>query len=125
MHWKRLAGYGFALWLVPFVLAFFLFGIRESNRALFESLITVVGVWSAVAASVLYFRDAARPGMAVGLQVGFVWAAISIIIDLPLFLGVFHMSPADYAADIALTYLAFPAITLGVALGGGAPWKPH
>jgi hypothetical protein len=26
------------------------------------------------------------------------------------------MSLPDYAADIALTYLAFPAITLGIAL---------
>jgi hypothetical protein len=48
-----------------------------------------------------------------------VWAAISILIDLPILLPIFHMPLADYAVDIALTYLAFPLVTLGVALGGG------
>jgi hypothetical protein len=51
-----------------------------------------------------------------GLTLGFAWAAISVGIDLPIFLYVFHMALADYAADIALTYLAFPAITGGIAL---------
>lgn len=40
-----------------------------------------------------------------GLTLGFAWAAISVAIDLPIFLYVFHMALADYAADIALTYL--------------------
>jgi hypothetical protein len=116
VNWKRAVGYGVALWLVPFVVSLLLFGIRENNRALFESLITVVGVAGAVTASLLHFRDISKPGMAVGLEVGVAWAAISIIIDLPIFLGLFGMSLPDYAADIALTYLAFPAITLGMAL---------
>ena len=116
MNWKRVGGYGLVLWLVPFVLAFLMFGIRENNRALFESLITVIGVAGAVTASVLYFRDALNAGVWAGLQLGFAWAAISIVIDLPIFLGVFRMTLPDYAADIALTYLSFPAITLGIAL---------
>ena len=116
MKWTRAAVCGVLLWALPFAVSFVLFGIRETNRALFESMITVVGVTLAVAAAVYYFRDSRAPGLREGLATGFAWLAISVVIDLPIFLGVFHMSPADYGSDIALTYLAFPAITTGIVL---------
>jgi len=119
MNWMRAVGYGLALWAIPFALSFVLFGIHESNRALFESLITVVGVTSAVLAALYYFRDARGVNLSQGLLLGLVWAVISILIDLPIFLAVFHMPLADYAADIALTYLAFPAISAGIAVAQG------
>lgn len=119
MNWRRVAGYGVALWALPFSVSFVLFGIRESNRALFESLITVVVVALAVAAALYYFRDSRVADLRAGLTLGIAWAAISVVIDLPIFLAVFHMSLPDYAADIALTYLAFPAITTGIALAHG------
>jgi len=119
MNWRRLVGYGILLWLVPFGVSFVIFGLRDENRALFESLITVLGVGMAVAATLLYFRDAIRPGAGAGLMVGTVWAVISIAIDLPIFLLVFNMSPVEYMSDIALTYLSFPLIAVGTALGGG------
>lgn len=115
MGWKRVIGYGIALWLVPFLISFALFAVRESNRALFESLITVIGIAFAVAASLLFFRRAGEIGWASGLAVGLAWAAISVLFDLPIFLGVFHMTLPEYAADIALNYLAFPLITGGIA----------
>jgi len=116
MRWKRVLGYGLALWALPFVLSFVLFGVRESNRALFESLITVVGVSLAVIAALYFFRDNIAPNLRQGLALGFAWLTISVIVDVPIFLGVFHMSPSDYGVDIALTYLAFPAITACIAL---------
>jgi hypothetical protein len=119
MNWRRLVGYGILLWLVPFGVSFVIFGLRDENRALFESLITVLGVGMAVAATLLYFRDVTRPGAGAGLMVGTVWAVISIAIDLPIFLLVFNMSLVDYMSDIALTYLSFPLIAVGTALGGG------
>jgi hypothetical protein len=116
MNWKRVVGYGVALWSLPFVLSFMLFPIREANRPLFESLITVIGVLIAVTAAVLYFRDSKRFDISSGIILGVVWAAISIGLDIPIFLLVFHMNFIDYMADIALTYMAFPAITVGIAL---------
>ena len=115
MKWKRVAGYGLALWFVPFAVSFFLFAVREGDRALFESLITVVGVASAVTGAVLYFRDVEKSDVKVGLLLGLIWAGISIIIDLPIFLWIFDMSLRSYVIDIALTYLAFPVITMGIA----------
>lgn len=116
MKWWRAIIYGVLLWLIPFAVAFVLFGIREDNRALFESLITVTGVLSAVTASLIYFRDAKGAGLPLGIGLGLFWASISIAIDLPIFLAIFRMPLADYAADIALTYLSFPIIAGGIAL---------
>lgn len=114
MNVRRVLWLGVALWAIPFLVASLIFGIRSGNRALFESIITVVGVWSAVIGGLLYFRTGPRSAL-MGLQVGLAWAAISILIDLPIFLAVFRMPLAEYAADIALTYLCFPAITVAIA----------
>ena len=116
MNWKRAIGYGVALWAIPFIISFGLFPLRESNRPLFESLIVVVVVVLAVIAALRYFRDAGTADLAGGLTLGFLWAAISVVIDLPIFLLVFHMALPEYLADIALTYLSFPAIATGIAL---------
>jgi len=116
MNWKRVIGYGFAVWVIPFAVSVMLFTVRESHRALFESLITVIGVAVAVAASLLYFRDGAKADLRRGLWLGIAWAAMSMLLDLPIFLAVFHMALPDYLADVALTYLAFPTITVGTAL---------
>jgi hypothetical protein len=48
--------------------------------------------------------------------IGAVWAVLSILFDLPLFMaGPMHMHIADYVQDIGVTYLMIPIIT--VALG--------
>jgi len=114
VDWKRAAIAGLAVWLLPFAMSVLLFGIRGDNRALFESLITVIGVSCAVAATLWYFRGRAAGDFGEGVLLGVAWATISIAIDLPIFLAVFRMAPPDYLADVALTYLAFPVITVGM-----------
>ena len=116
MNWKRVIGYGIVLWAIPFAVSFLLFPVREANRPLFESLIVVVGVTLAVMAALRYFRETKTVNVGSGLTLGFAWAAISVIIDLPIFLLVFQMGLFEYLADVALTYLSFPAITTGIAL---------
>lgn len=66
MRWKRVVVYGLALWALPFALSFVLFGVRESNRALFESSVTVVGVSLAVIAALYFFRDNSAPDLRQG-----------------------------------------------------------
>jgi hypothetical protein len=116
MNWKRAVGYGLVLWAIPFAVSFFLFPVREANRPLFESAIAVIGVTVAVIATLRYFRDVNTINLGSGPTIGFVWAAISVLIDLPIFLLVFKMDLLHYLADVALTYLAFPAIATGIAL---------
>jgi hypothetical protein len=127
VNWKRVLGYGVAVWLVPFAVAFVVFGLRDGNRALFESLITVTAVVSEVALAYYYLRRVPRDdGIGNAIVVGAAWAAISIVIDLPIFLLVFRMPLADYIADIAVSYLAIPAITAGMAAAratGAAPTR--
>lgn len=121
MNWKRAILYGVAVWAIPFVASFAIFPLRESNRPLFESLIGVIVVVVAVAAALRYFRRDERADLAGGAALGFCWAAISVIIDLPVFTLAFGTPLPDYLADVALTYLAFPAITTGIALAGSRP----
>jgi hypothetical protein len=45
---------------------------------------------------------------------GLVWLAINLLLDLPLFsYGPMRMSLGDYLADVGLTYLILPAVTVG------------
>lgn len=49
-----------------------------------------------------------------GVRIGAVWLAISLFIDLLLFMeGPMKMSLLDYVKDIGLTYLIIPTITIG------------
>lgn len=48
------------------------------------------------------------------ISIGFLWFAMCIIIDLPLFsYGQMQMNIKYYAAGIGLTYVMIPAITTG------------
>jgi hypothetical protein len=51
-----------------------------------------------------------------GAVIGVAWLVISLAIDLPLFLleSPMKMSLPDYIADIGLTYLIMPTITVGM-----------
>jgi hypothetical protein len=46
------------------------------------------------------------------------WFAINVLIDLPLMLtDPIGMSLGEYWADVGLTYLIIPAVTVGIGLG--------
>jgi hypothetical protein len=114
LNWIRIILLGIVLWLVPFALSVALFGIHDTDRALFESLVTLTGITLAVFAAYLALRHEPRASMAQGALVGLAWAGISIAIDLPIFLFGFHFQIADYIKDVALTYIAFPIIGAGI-----------
>lgn len=116
--WKRVLGYGVVIWLVPFVLSIALFGVRQADRPLFESLMVVIGVATATAAGLLFLRRGRRVDWAAALGVGLIWAMVSVLLDLPFFLGPFGMTLAEYAGDVAVSYLAIPLILMGLALAG-------
>ena len=64
----------------------------------------------------LYFRGGRICSMKEGALVGLMWLATNLLLDLPLFsYGPMRMSLREYVADIGLTYLIIPAITLGLA----------
>jgi hypothetical protein len=110
--------YGVLVWLIAFLVAFVIFPIRQSNRPLFESIMPVVIAAAVAAFGVLYFRAVTRAFVLEGLCLGFLWLVISVAIDAPLMLlgGPMKMTVGQYLADIGLTYLLMPVITLGLGM---------
>jgi hypothetical protein len=108
--------YGLLVWVVPFVAAMLLYPFRETERPLFEAIMPVVLVGVTVVASARYFATHRGGGPAAGALVGVVWMAISLVLDLLLFvIGPIQMPLLEYVKDIALTYLLIPIITVGLA----------
>jgi hypothetical protein len=105
---------GFTSWLIPFVVAFLIYPIHESNRPLFESIMPVTISATLVALMYFYFRKVEKNYFKEGLILGIIWLVINIGIDLFLFsTGPMAIPLLDYMADIGVTYLMIPIITIG------------
>ena len=115
---RRAAFFGFLIWLIPFVVGFAIFPLRESSRPLFESIMPVAVTLSAVVFGVSYFRHVSRRYVFEGLLVGLTWLAIAILIDAPLMLlgGPMQMTVPEYLGDIGLTYAIIPLVTVGLGV---------
>jgi hypothetical protein len=107
---------GLVVWLVPFAVAFCIFALKTSWRSLFESIMPVTLAAVVVGCALFYFRNVEAPSLREGLLLGLLWWAISLAIDLPLMLSPpISMPLLEYVADIGLTYLMIPILTLGIA----------
>jgi len=107
---------GLLVWLVPFVVACCIFPLKESRRSLFESIMPVTLAAVVTGCALLYIRKVRTPSLREGLLLGLIWMAISVAIDLPLMLSPpMSMPPLEYAADVGLTYLMMPVLTVGIA----------
>jgi hypothetical protein len=111
---SAVVGWGFLVWLVPFVVAVAIQPVKERNRLLFESIMPVVVCISATAAGYFYLRgrgDVTRAAITAGV----VWLVISIVIDLMMFSGgPKKMGMGEYFADIGIAYLVIPVICIGM-----------
>jgi hypothetical protein len=116
----KIGGFGFLIWLIPFLVSFVIFPLRDTNRPLFESIMPVVLTIVVLIFSILYFMRVDKDFIGEGILVGIVWLVISIIIDLVMFMpeSEWQMSLSDYMMDIGLTYLIilFIPISLGYLL---------
>jgi hypothetical protein len=114
---KKSILFGFLVWLLPFIVAFLIFPIHESNRPLFESIMPLVIAISVVVFTCWYFKSVDKNIKAEGAKLGIIFLLISLVIDLILFMpdSPMHMSFINYIADIGLTYLMIPVITVGMA----------
>ena len=114
---KRAVLLGLVVWLIPFAVSFMVFPFRESWRALFESVMSVAVAGAAVAMALVYFKKVESRFSREGLLVGIVWFVICTLIDLPLMLtGPIGMTLTEYMADIGLTYVIIPTVTLGIGI---------
>lgn len=117
-RYVKLFGYGFLIWLIPFLVSFVIFPLRSSNRPLFESIMPVSLVFAVMICSVLYFKKGENQSINDGIIAGVIWFFISVLIDLLLFLpsSPMQMSFLDYITDIGLTYLIIFIIPFGVGI---------
>jgi hypothetical protein len=113
----RLIGYGFLVWLIPFVVALIFFPTRIEWRELFESIMALTLAATVTVLAYDCLRRLRASQNRAGLIAGLVWLAISVAIDLPLMLSSFiGMSLGEYLADIGLTYVMIPVITTGIGM---------
>jgi len=112
----KLVGFGFLIWLIPFLVSFVIFPLRNTNRPLFESIMPVVLVLTVMIISVLYFKKIEKESLKEGVITGVLWFVLSLVIDLMLFLPAspMQMNFSDYMMDIGLTYLIILMIPIGI-----------
>ena len=114
--YRRLVGYGFLIWLIPFVVSFIIDPLKDEYPLLFDSIMPVVISIIAVIFSIIYFKKIDINFVKEGALIGLIWFAISIIIDLIMFLpeSSMQMTFENYMMDIGVTYLIIPVITIGL-----------
>jgi hypothetical protein len=110
--------YGFLVWLVPFVVGFSIYKpLHEAERNVFEKIMAIALVLTTVVFSNLHFRKLDSRFVREGMLAGVVWMAISLGLDLPMFLwGPMARPLGDYLTDIGMAYLIIPVITIGCGL---------
>ncbi len=114
---RRAVVFGVLVWLFPFLVSVLTFPLRSSWRALFESIMPLSVCLVVVLLALRYFRGVERGFVREGALLGLLWLAICVLIDLPLMLTEpIAMTVREYAADIGLTYVMVPIITVGFGL---------
>lgn len=107
--------YGFLVWLIPFLLALFLFSVRQSNRPLFDSFMSVVLAAGVIFFAIKYFQKVEENFFKEGIYIGVIWLVASLALDFPMFsAGPMKMSLTDYISDIGITYIMIPVIATGI-----------
>jgi hypothetical protein len=113
---KWIIGFGFLIWLIPFIVSFPIFDLRATNRPLFESIMPVVLTLVVILFSILFFKRVDQHHFKEGIIAGIIWFIMCIIIDLFLFLpeSPMQMSLVSYLMDIGLTYVIIIIIPVGI-----------
>ena len=113
---KRAFAYGFLVWLMTLLVSMALFPLKRSWPVLFDSIMPVALALCAVIFANRYFQRCAASSLREGVWLGAIWVVMNWLLDWPLFSnGPMKMSMVNYIADIGLTYLMLPIITVGIA----------
>jgi uncharacterized membrane protein (UPF0136 family) len=115
VSFKKALLFGLIGWVVPFLTAWMLYPVHESNRPLFESIMPVVIAATVVILTLLYFRRVSHACLREGVFLGVVFFIVSFVLDLFMFSGgPMKMGFAEYLSDVGVTYLMIPLITIGM-----------
>ncbi|MFA6065099.1 MAG: hypothetical protein WC746_04625 [archaeon] len=111
----KLIGFGFLVWLVPFLVSFLFYtpqGVLVTSEAFFNSVMTVTGFIVAGTLLLNYMRLFTVDYLKESIQVGIVWFVISIVLDLVILVPMAKMNLVSYFANIGLGYLVIPMMAL-------------
>jgi len=115
-----LALFGFLAWLLPFIASFFFFdpqaGRMTIDNAFFKSIMVVVGVAIGTILFVKYFDTVKKDYVKEGLVAGFVWAAMSWILDFIVLVPMMKVDTPTYFMSIGMLYLSMPIIAVGMGM---------
>ena len=112
---KRALAYGFLVWLLTLLASMAIFPLKRSWPVLFDSIMPIALALFAVMFANRYFQHCAASPLREGFALGAIWLVMNWLLDWPLFsFGPMRMSMVNYMADIGLTYLMLPIITVGI-----------
>ncbi|MCI0688592.1 MAG: hypothetical protein L0Y54_15340 [Sporichthyaceae bacterium] len=108
---KRVIRYGLGVWLGLVAISLILLPAEGKNEALYESIKLSVLVAVTLGFAIRYLGQHPDSGLREGVLVGFTWAAVSIALDLALFVaGAFNIGLAEYFSDVASSYAVMPIV---------------
>ena len=110
----RKIGYGFIVWVVPYVSAIPLLGLMESDPIFFKTLMIVIGGIVAAICIVLYFNKVEKDYLKEGIWLGVIWLVVNWLLDFAALLPLSKMPYAQYFKEIGLRYLVMPAFTVPI-----------
>ena len=110
----RKFGYGFIVWVVPFVSSIPLLGLMESDPVYFKTLMIVIGGLTGAVCVALYFMKVEKDYLKEGVWLGIVWLAVNWLLDFIVLLPLNKMPHLQYFREIGLRYLMMPAMSIPV-----------
>lgn len=105
----RLFGFGFLVWLVPFLVSFLFFtpqGVLAVGMGFFDSVMLVVGVLVQCVLLLKYFRHVTVNYLSEAFKVGIVWLVMSLVLDGIFLVSLLKMDLGKYFTDVAIGYAA-------------------
>lgn len=116
---KKALLFGLLVWAVPLAVGMLAYGLKTAGSPLFETVMAVAVTATGVFFGLKYFQAVPECSWREGLYLGLAWFAISVVLDLFLFMwGPMKMTFPAYMADIGFTYLIYPIVTTGLGMLG-------
>ena len=112
-------GFGFLVWLVPFLSSFFFFDMESGQMIIgdffFKTIMILISMALGMFLMAKYFMQVKKDYLFEGLYLALIWLGINWILDLIILIPMSGMSISSYFTDIGLRYLNI--LFLGVGIG--------
>ncbi len=104
----RLIGFGFLVWLVPFLVSFLFYtpqGTPAISSGFFNSIMSAILLVVTAIFLLKYFKHITVNYLSEAIKVGIVWVIINVALDVIVLIPLAKMELSKYFAEIALGYV--------------------